>query len=139
MQGFWSLFLDGLLPLGGLSFEAFFPSLFVCDLGGRQEERVPIPRFTAIVAETTSVSSCIFSLCFPLIAISLISFDADGFPFTSLFLLALASRFFFVSGLKKCEASFSDPAVSSPWIFNSGSSVAYSSARCFVRTTPIRP
>ena len=36
--------MDGLLPLGGLPFKAFCPSLFVCDLGAGEEKRALAPR-----------------------------------------------------------------------------------------------
>ena len=87
--------------------------------------------FTVIVAETAS--PFVLAICFPLIAISLLSTLSFRFWFSPV----LLSRFGpFVP--QNCEPSFLIQNLSLPWFSISGSLVAYPSTRCLDRTMSVR-
>ena len=98
----FEIFSPGRLqPLRAFPLEEFVPLLCFCGFG---LERTVVLIFYVflIVAETTSVSSCALSFRFPLIALSLLPFNADRFPFTSFHWYTCCISF--VAGLKVSDS-----------------------------------
>ena len=75
------------------SFRRIFPIAFRLRFWSRRG----FSTFVLIVAETTCVSSCAVSFCFPLIALTLLPLSAHRFPFAFRWCSCLES---FISGLK---------------------------------------
>ena len=79
----FDLFSEGLRPLRAFPLKENFPVALRLRFWSKRGRWRCFSTFTFIVAETGSVSFCALSFRFPLIAFSLLSFNADRFPFTS--------------------------------------------------------
>ena len=81
LHGLRNLFPDGLRPLRYFPFEEYSPSLCVCGSGAGEDERVDFPRLFSSWRKLHASPLVHLRLCFPLIALSLLSINADGVPF----------------------------------------------------------
>ena len=87
-------FLDVPLPPGTVPFQQVFPSLFVCDFGVREAERVLAPRLLSSLRNLQASPFVHFSFCLLLMAISLLPFDASLTSFCFCLSPVFLSRFF---------------------------------------------
>ena len=131
LNGFWSLFPDGLVTLGGLLFEGLFPVVVRRRLWSGRRRACSFSMFVHRGGNCRRLISYTFLLLsndnnLP------VSFQCSLTSLCFCFSLVLLSQFFRFWP-QNCESSFFDQKCSAPWSI-SGSLEACSSARCLDRT-----